>query len=635
MHVDVKKILFVGLLEDKARFFEAAQKAGIVHFINTSPTSYKQIPEEVERVLAAIKVLRSLPVVRQEENYAFEQTNEIVTAILRLRDSIDKKEEQRRILDLEIARVEVFGDFKVEDIAYIESQGSRKVQFYCGPHGVAEEFEGEPNLIYVGTDAGLDYFVAINPLPQQYARLVEMKVEKPLGTLLALRGQVVKDQHDDEAQLKAYARYEDFLHEALKARLNQANLMTAKSYSQEPLSGTIFSAMGWVPANRLADLDKVVTESSIHAEEVMIEADDPIPTHLENEGARRIGEDLVHIYDTPAYTDKDPSLWVLCFFALFFAMIVGDGGYGLVFLGAALFLRTKFSNVRGVGRRVINLTAILAVACILWGVTNASFFGISLSADHPLRSASLLTWLAHKKAAYHVDQQDSVYSFWYEKNPAIDSASALLRTNNEEGLAKFSDQVFLEFVLLLAVVHIIISLIRYLPRNWPAIGWIIFLLGAVLYVPFKFVDAVTVVQYVFGVDVKTSMDVGIVLISAGFCIAVALSLIQNKLLGLVEPMTVVQIFSDVMSYLRLYALGLAGAIVSATLNEMFTAVPLVLGVILIIIGHTLNIVLAIAGGVIHGLRLNFLEWYHYSFVGGGRQFKPLKLLEVAQQPDKS
>ena len=74
-----------------------------------------------------------------------------------------------------------------------------------------------------------------------------------------------------------------------------------------------------------------------------------------------------------------------------------------------------------------------------------------------------------------------------------------------------------------------------------------------------------------------------------------------------------------------FALALAGAIVSATINSMAGELPLFIAVILIVFAHVLNIILSIMGGVIHGLRLNFLEWYHYSFEGGGRKFTPLEL----------
>lgn len=93
-------------------------------------------------------------------------------------------------------------------------------------------------------------------------------------------------------------------------------------------------------------------------------------------------------------------------------------------------------------------------------------------------------------------------------------------------------------------------------------------------------------------------------------------------------MNVIQIFADSMSYLRLYALGLSGALVVSTMTELASGMHVVLGGLLLLVAHTVNLALCVMGGVIHGLRLNFLEWYHYSFEGGGKKFNPLKKIEL-------
>ncbi|MFS8563708.1 MAG: hypothetical protein LVR00_05075 [Rhabdochlamydiaceae bacterium] len=93
-----------------------------------------------------------------------------------------------------------------------------------------------------------------------------------------------------------------------------------------------------------------------------------------------------------------------------------------------------------------------------------------------------------------------------------------------------------------------------------------------------------------------------------------------------EISSVIQIFVDVLSYLRLYALSLAAAIMASTFNQEGSALGLVFGAVAIFLGHCINISVGFMGGIIHGLRLNFLEWYHHCFDGGGKLFKPLKKL---------
>ncbi len=164
---------------------------------------------------------------------------------------------------------------------------------------------------------------------------------------------------------------------------------------------------------------------------------------------------------------------------------------------------------------------------------------------------------------------------------------------------------------------------RNLRRNLAGIGWLLFMLGAYLYFP-AFLDATSLIHFAFGVDKLKGAENGLLLMFGGMGIAVIIGVIKDKFFGLLECMNVLQIFGDVMSYLRLYALGLSGALVVSTANEFAAGLNVFLAVFLLVVAHSINLVLCIMGGVIHGLRLNFLEWYHYCFDGGGKQFNPLK-----------
>jgi V/A-type H+-transporting ATPase subunit I len=177
------------------------------------------------------------------------------------------------------------------------------------------------------------------------------------------------------------------------------------------------------------------------------------------------------------------------------------------------------------------------------------------------------------------------------------------------------------------MIHIALSFARYLPRNYSHIGWIAVLFGAYLYFP-NYLKATSLLYYVFGIPPQVGATEGLYLMLGGLTAAVAIGIITSGIAGLLELVNVIQVFADVMSYLRLYALGLAGTIVSQTINEISASVPFVVAVVLLVIAHAVNMALGIIGGVIHGLRLNFLEWYHYSFEGGGKLFRPLKLEQI-------
>lgn len=634
MREDVKKILFLGLEDNKDVFFQRAQEEGFIHFIDPNQSAHKEVPQDVQRVSAAIKVLRGLPSREQEENYNGLDADRIVDTILSLNEQNEKLLEEMRVTAIEISRIEPFGDYSFEDIAYIEKKGKCKIQFFCGrPNLFEEELEPE-NLIFITSEHGLDYYVAINDHSVAYERMIEMKFDHSLGELRQ-RAKVAQKEHQKiEHDLKYYAKYNEFLHHALVDKLNRANLYNAQTYVQQTMGGRLFAVEGWVPVNKVDQVKGVIGNLNIYSEEIAIEPTDVVPTYLENHGLARLGEDLVHIYDTPSASDKDPSMWVLGGFALFFAFIIGDAGYGLIYLALALFLRYRYPNLKGAAKRVLNLFTILCVGCVIWGTLMTSFFGMQIDLNNPLRKLSLVQWLAEKKVAYHLHHHDEVAKEWIEQYPELKDVKdphefVSFSPDPSKGpliLNRMTDNIMFELALFIGVVHLILSLLRYTLRNWQNIGWVAFLIGAYLYFP-SYLKTPSLLNYVGGIDLIKGGTFGLQLMLAGIGVAWVLSIIRHGWSGVFEVMVLIQVFADTLSYLRLYALGLAGAIVGSTINEIASGMPLFLAVLLILISHFVNIIMGTMSGIIHGLRLNYLEWYHYSFEGGGRQFQPLKLLK--------
>lgn len=637
MRVDLKKFLFIGLQKEKEAFFTKAQEFGVIHFISKAPKNVGVISPEVQTITAALKILRRLPPVNQETLEQFHLGDGIAYKVVELQGKIGKYEEELRILGLEISRVKPFGNFAIEDLRAIEKEGKRVVQFFAAKPGLAEDGLLPETALYVSSDNGLDYYITISPTPIVTKDMIEMKIDHQLGALVKRQRFVSAELELAEKQLKTYAKYDKFLHETLLSRLDKQNLAVNSSFAKQTMEGELFAIEGWTPVNKIDEMHVLVDKMHVFADEVAIEESDVVPTCLQNEGFGKMGEDLVNIYDTPSHTDKDPSLWVLFSFALFFAVILGDGGYGLLFLLAALFVRYKMgSRLQGVGKRVWKLVLLLSLCTVAWGFATNTFFAISLPPTNPLRAYSPLTWLAIKKIGYFIDLKNQTYLEAVEKYSALapitDPREFLLNANEvKDGYVTYeladtlNGGIMMEIALVIGVGHLIFSMLRYVRRNWASAGWVLVLIGAFLYVP-GYLDTPSFLNYVFGLDIHTAQTEGLYLMGFGFVLAFVLSLIQNRLLGLLEPMTAIQILADVLSYLRLYALGLAGSIVAATVNEFVASSGFVLATILALFGHITNIVLSLMGGVIHGLRLNFIEWYHYSFHGGGRPYRPLKKL---------
>ena len=291
----------------------------------------------------AMRILRKLPVKKPYEggeicNWPTRQPSEFSPSKQRSNASLKK----RGSLEIEITRVAPFGDFSLDDIDYIESEGKREIQFFCMKTEKAHVTDISDEVIFIGTDYDLDYFIAINKEARSYPDMIEMRIDRPLGELQTHLNFVKESLHQLEAELKGYAGHLEFLHEALVERLNDYNLIAAKKEVSFPLNNSLFAIEAWIPVNKTNILYAIIDGMAVHCEPILIEEHDRIPTYMENKGVQRIGEDLVKIYDIPATTDRDPSGWVFWFFTLFFAMIVADGGYGLMYLGLCLYLKFKF-----------------------------------------------------------------------------------------------------------------------------------------------------------------------------------------------------------------------------------------------------------------------------------------------------
>jgi V/A-type H+-transporting ATPase subunit I len=608
MIIDVAKYLILGTEEDLEHFFHLAQENGFLEFISVSPKKVAEAPVTIQSLMAAVKILKKQPL---KEPYhgggdlAFAM--QISERILELQGDLEKLGEEKRLLQSEITRVAPFGDFSMDDINYIENIGKRKIQFFCMKESVKHKTNFSDDVLYVGTDYDLDYFIAIEKEQNSYPGMIEMRIDAPLGDLENRHGFVVDAISRFENELKDYASYLEFLKSALVDEMNKYNLQAAKKEISHPLKNTLFAVEAWVPRNKITTLYGLIDGMSIHAEEVHVDEHDRVPTYFKNTPLNTIGEDLVKIYDVPATTDRDPSGWVLWFFALFFAIIVADAGYGLIFLLTAFYIKKKFPRLQGQQKRTLKLFFILSSFCIGWGILTSSYFGMQLSPTNPLTQASLIGYLVDKKAAY----------------TAIMLPHEMITAEVKK---EFARNILMEVILMIAIIHVSIAFLRNLKNSIPGLGWIAFMVGGYLYFP-SMLKATSLIHFMGWITPSIAAHIGLQLIYVGIVFALVSAIIQKRMKGLGEVANLVQVFADVLSYLRLYALGLAGSIMAETFNNVGASMPIVLDVIVIFLGHSVNILLSLMGGVIHGLRLNFLEWYHYCFDGGGKLFKPLQKIK--------
>ncbi len=630
---EVEKFLFVGVKDEMDTFFARAQKHGFIEFIPASGVTRHEYPRHIQDLISAISILRKQP---QGDHYVGDVIGaaDVVDRILTLKKSLDALEEEQRLLNLDIARVTPLGDFSVEEVKDLHARTGRMMRFYSTKHELNRPDNFPSDLIFLATDHDLDYFMSFSEHAIHHHGLIEIHVPISLSSLKEKLENVKLNRAHTKEKLYEQTVYLELLKKTLLDDLNHFNLKTAKDEVSNQIEGALFSVEAWMPKKNRQEVEELLDGLAVHYEQIAIEKEDRIPTAMENRGVGAIGEDLVHIYDTPATGDKDPSKWVFFSFAFFFAVIIADAGYGCIYLLLGLFMKLKFKNPKPFLRRFTNLVLTLACTCIVWGVLISSFFGLQLYPGNPLVKYSLIGEITKKKIEYHIEHQDTSYHEMIAQVPALKDVRNA-ETFLEKGVVikdgkpdyiimkSTSDAIMLEFSILIGMIHVSLGLLRNLRKHWAGIGWVSAIFGSYLYFP-KILGAVTLAN-VLGISTPpASFEIGLQMLGIGVLVSLILSFIQNKWGGLGEIVKSIEIFADVLSYLRLYALGLAAMILADTFNSIGTMVHFAFGFLIIIVGHCTNMVLGIMGGVIHGLRLNFLEWYHHCFEGGGRIFRPLR-----------
>ena len=635
MIIKLKKFLIYGIKDQLDIFFKSAQEKGFIEFI-AAKKSIKKISTTVKDYILAIKILKKQPLVPPSDEKI--SSDALVKKILHLNQSVEKLFDEKRYLEAEIMRIEPFGNFSIDEMKNLEDNIHRYFQFFTIKKSKREKIKTIPDeLIFISSAYDLDYFIALNKDRKTYPKMIEIFIDTPLEALRQKKAIIEKQIEKTQKEIKQFASHIKYLTKQLIKELNIFHLESAKTDAFYPDDENVFAIETWVPSNKIEHLKSLTKPFKVDFVEVAIEKKDRVPTYMENKNNAKVGEDLVNIYDVPSIEDKDPSLWVLVFFAIFFAMIVADAGYGLLFLTLAIFLKFKLKNPKPVLKRFVKLIWILSFSCIIWGTLTGSFFGFGPKITSEFSKIALINLLATKKATYHLEKKDDVYDYWIKKYPNVMDAkngkefltTAVKKDKTSEkyeALNVFKGNILIEFSLLIGIIHIILSFLRYLKKNYSAVGWILFMIGGYLFFP-SILNATSFLHFLNILNKDICFFIGKILLFSGIIIAVVLALIQKKLKGAIEITNVIAIFADILSYLRLYALGLAGMIMATTFNDLGVAMGLGFGFIVIIVGHITNISLNIASGIIHGLRLNFIEWYHYSFEGDGKLFDPLRLLK--------
>lgn len=355
----------------------------------------------------------------------------------------------------------------------------------------------------------------------------------------------------------------------------------------------VFMIKGWVPERNAPDVKKLLESKFV----VYVEIEEPdeneeFPVLLENRGIAETGEPVMKMYSLPSSREIDPNAVMAPFFIMFFGLMFSDGGYGLILslLSGIILWRFKLEDEM---RKFMKLMFFCGLSTMFWGLMFGGWFGIS----------SLVR-----------------YAVWFDM------------VSEPERMLSWS--------LLFGIIHIYAgfaikaaNLIRekkYLDALYD-VGFVyIFYTGAVLFL-LPYAPAVNQDKVAPLVNIGRYM-----LVVGGVLLLLTQGRDRKNIFGkiaggLSSLYNVVSFLSDVLSYSRLLALGLATAIIASIVNQLSVMfdMPIVLkvivAVVILVVGHAVNFGINALGAYVHSCRLQYLEFFGKFYTGGGEAFSPLKI----------
>ncbi len=604
MVTKMTKYSFILLSEQTEGFLNSLQELGVVDISR----SLKPIDEQSSGMLAeadrAKKALSILAACKAESEKDFKFDGCPVDAVLETQDRIAEISAEIAAAKKEIAVRQPWGSFRSEDIHKLESQGL-KLRFYsCMKKKFDPSWAEIRPLEVISETESKVFFVTVSPAEEEYSFPIEA-VPAPEGSVNEAEEKLslLQSKLEKEQQLLANLKScSDEIRKAYNDSLSRLDLYFAEAATEKAVDNYLTVLTGFAPTSDDKRLCASFDSMDIYYSHEAATKEDNPPVKLKNNWFAKNFEVLTGMYGVPAYDEFDPTPVLGPFFMLFFAMCMGDAGYGILLMLIALVLRLKMKD-SSLGK-MHRLIAFLGGMTFVVGIFLGTFFGMSI-----LEASWAPAWL---------------------KGLCIDGWFP------DAKIAGFPVQMVLAVAI--GVLHIclamIIKTINFTKRfgfkktvaTW---GWTTLIVGGLVVVSLGMTEVLSAEAFKW-----TIIALAVV---SGLAIYVFNTPGRNPLLnigsGLWDTYNMVTgLLGDVLSYIRLYALGLAGGMLGNAFNIMGTmildipvpGVNWVFCIIILIFGHVLNLAMSCLGAFVHPLRLTFVEYFKNSgYEGSGAKYNPL------------
>ena len=635
MIVPMKKVSLVVLNNERKDALTQLKKVGVVHLeqIDGSSEQLSLYKEASNNAVAANAILSDIKVAKKKSFSSAVKTlsnDEVVAKCKHVIDISDKKKKLLEEIASDAAEIERFanwGQVDIDDFAYLKEKGI-SFKMYEIPEDKYGLIDEKLTTICVNRIKKIVRFLLIDASEDRPEGLPPEAFEVPMPVLSTK--DLAKRVEDNEAEISK-------IEEELKSEtVYISQIQDFKSNLESDIQfETIYSGMGqensgkttdlawltgYVPIDSFDKLKDCVTKNSWAMAASDPTEEDNVPTKLKNNKFVSLIYPLTDFLGTvPGYHEYDISGWFLLFFCVFFGMIFGDGGYGLLVTIASLVLVLKSLFQKKSVSPLMGLLLLLGLSTVAWGTVTCTWFG--------LKPEQLPAWLTSLSITPISNAAGSDYRLY-------------LPWNTEVGLT--TGQNLQIFCFTLAFLQLSVAHLKGMARNRKSLK-VLGEFGSLLQIwgMFYVVLSMVVSSALFPLGlVVNNIPVGtiaIALVGGGFALSfifsnyegnVGASILESCKNIISVLLGVVNVFSDIVSYIRLWAVGLAGSAISNTVNEMAGpllghAITFIAFVALIAFGHGLNMVLNLLSVIVHGVRLNTLEFStHLGMSWSGFKYNP-------------
>lgn len=635
MIVPMKKVSLVVLNNERKDALTQLKKVGVVHLeqIDGSSEQLSLYKEASNNAVAANAILSDIKVAKKKSFSSAVKTlsnDEVVAKCKHVIDISDKKKKLLEEIASDAAEIERFanwGQVDIDDFAYLKEKGI-SFKMYEIPEDKYNLIDEKLTTICVNRIKKIVRFLLIDASEDRPEGLPPEAFEVPMPVLstkdLAKR---VEDNETEiskiEEELKSETVYisqiQDFKSN-LESDIQFETIYSGMGQENSGKTTDLAWLTGYVPIDSFDKLKDCVTKNSWAMAASDPTEEDNVPTKLKNNKFVSLIYPLTDFLGTvPGYHEYDISGWFLLFFCVFFGMIFGDGGYGLLVTVASLVLVLKSLFQKKSVSPLMGLLLLLGLSTVAWGTVTCTWFG--------LKPEQLPAWLTSLSITPISNAAGSDYRLY-------------LPWNTEVGLT--TGQNLQIFCFTLAFLQLSVAHLKGMARNRKSLK-VLGEFGSLLQIwgMFYVVLSMVVSSALFPLGlVVNNIPVGtiaIALVGGGFALSFIFSNYEGNIgASILESckniisvlLGVVNVFSDIVSYIRLWAVGLAGSAISNTVNEMAGpllghAITFIAFVALIAFGHGLNMVLNLLSVIVHGVRLNTLEFStHLGMSWSGFKYNP-------------